>query len=142
MARMDNRILYVEDNPDDAMLATLAFRKAGAKTTIDLVPNGEQAIAALQQNLPSAPPACVLLDIKLPTMSGLQVLAWIRGQPALKRLPVVMLTSSLLQSDVNQAYDLGANSYLVKPSDLESLVALAKSIEHYWLHLNVKGAAP
>ena len=138
---MDNRILYVEDNPDDAMLAKLAFRKAGVKTTIELAINGEQAIAALQQNPSGAPPDCVLLDIKLPTMSGLEVLSWIRSQPALKRLPVVMLTSSLLQSDVNRAYDLGANSYLVKPSDLDSLIALAKSVEHYWLQLNVKGAA-
>jgi CheY-like chemotaxis protein len=139
---MQDRILYVEDNPDDAMLTTLAFRKAGVTASIELASDGEQAIAALQRNHATTPPCCVLLDVKLPTMSGLEVLAWIRSQPVLKRLPVVMLTSSLLPSDINQAYDLGANSYLVKPTDLDSLVALAKSIDAYWLRINVKAAAP
>jgi len=138
---MDNKILYVEDNPDDAILTALAFRKAGIKTSLELASDGEQAIAALQRNHATAPPCCVLLDVKLPTMSGLEVLAWIRSQPALKRLPVVMLTSSILPGDINRAYDLGANSYLVKPSDLDSLVALAKSIDEYWLRINVNAGA-
>jgi CheY-like chemotaxis protein len=139
---MDNRILYVEDNPDDAMLFVMAFRKAGLKTVLELASDGEQAIAALQQNHSISAPSCVLLDVKLPTISGLEVLAWIRRQPALKRMPVIMLTSSLLQSDIAQAYDLGANSYLVKPSALDALIALAKTIDHYWLHTNVEPAGP
>src|SRR5579859_2859916 len=82
------------------------------------------------------PPSCVLLDVKLPSVSGLDVLGWIRQQPNLKRLPVIMLTSSLLAADINKAYDLGANSYLVKPPDLDSLIDLAKTIDLYWLRTN------
>lgn len=118
------------------MLTALAFRKAGVGAKVEVVPDGEKAIEALANAAVSGPPACVILDIKLPTMSGLEVLAWIRQQPKLKRLPVIMLTSSLLPRDVNHAYDLGANSYLTKPSDLDALVALAKTIDHYWLHTN------
>jgi CheY-like chemotaxis protein len=133
---MDNRILHVEDNPDDVMLMALAFRKAGATVKLEVAADGDKAISALQGGPSNSAPACVLLDIKLPSMSGLEVLAWIRQQPHLKRLPVIMFTSSLLPGDVNKAYDLGANSYLTKPSDLDSLVALAKTIDHYWLKTN------
>ncbi|MGH7969142.1 MAG: response regulator, partial [Limisphaerales bacterium] len=73
-----------------------------------------------------------------PSISGLEVLAWLRARPMLKRLPVIMLTSSLLPGDINRAYDLGANSYLVKPADLESLVALARIIDQYWLQTNTR----
>lgn len=119
------------------MLLSLAFRKAGTSTQLQVAPNSEQAMAALQANGDAQQPQCVLLDIKLPTKSGLEVLSWIRSQPHLKRLPVVMLTSSLLSADINQAYDLGANSYLAKPPDLSSLVTLAKAIDQYWLQTNV-----
>jgi CheY-like chemotaxis protein len=133
---MQHRILHVEDNPDDVMLMGLAFRKAGAAVRLDVAPDGEKAIELLTNLGSEVAPACVLLDVKLPTISGLEVLAWIRQQPNLKRLPVIMFTSSLLPEDINQAYDLGANSYLLKPSDLDALVSLAKTIEHYWLQLN------
>ncbi|SPE50058.1 Response regulator rcp1 [Verrucomicrobia bacterium] len=139
---MTNRILYVEDNPDDVLLTELAFRKAGAEVELTVVPDGDKAIAALQTNGSTPLPDCVLLDIKLPSLSGLEVLAWIRNQPKLKRLPVVMLTSSLLPDDVNKAYDLGANSFLAKPSDLSSLITLAKTIDHYWLQTNIRAARP
>ena len=118
------------------MLMGLAFRKAGAAVRLDVAPDGEKAIELLTNLGSEVAPACVLLDVKLPTISGLEVLAWIRQQPNLKRLPVIMFTSSLLPEDINQAYDLGANSYLLKPSDLDALVSLAKTIEHYWLQLN------
>ena len=133
---MEPSILHVEDNPDDVMLTALAFRKAGIKARVEVARDGDRAIEFLKKNSGSASPTCVLLDLKLPTVNGLQVLAWIRQQPLLKRIPVIMLTSSLLPGDVNAAYDLGANSYLLKPSDLDSLVALAKAIEHYWLRIN------
>src|ERR1043166_5154081 len=135
---MENKILHVEDNPDDVMLTALAFRKAGVAVTLEVVSDGNKAIAALKNNGSTAPPACVLLDIKLPNISGLEVLSWIRSQPLLKRLPVIMLPSSLLPSDINSAYDLGAHSYLVKPPDLESLIGLAKIIDQYWLTANTR----
>jgi CheY-like chemotaxis protein len=98
--------------------------------------DGHKAIAALGMGCQL--PVCVLLDIKLPSISGLEVLAWIRKQAHLKRLPVVMLTSSSLPGDINQAYDLGANSYLIKPPNLESLIELVKTLDLYWLRTNTR----
>ena len=133
---MEPRILHVEDNADDVMLMALAFRKAAVEAKLDVASDGEKAIAALKNGHSSVPVTCVLLDVKLPRISGLDVLAWIRSQPVLKRLPVIMLTSSLLPEDVNRAYDLGANSYLVKPPELEALISMAKTIDLYWLRTN------
>jgi len=138
---MQSKIFYVEDNPDDVTLMTLAFRKAGVDVKLEVASDGEKAMDALQNGTSDPEPKCVLLDLKLPTITGLELLAWIRQQPRLKRLPVVMLTSSLLPGDINQAYDLGANSYLIKPPDLESLITLAKTIYHYWLKINTPPAA-
>jgi len=137
---MQPKILHVEDNPDDVMLVALAFRKAGSSASLEVAADGEKAIAALQ-NSPDSLPACVLLDIKLPSISGFEVLTWIRSQPRFKRLPVIMLTSSLLPDDINRAYDLGANSFLVKPPELDSLIGLAKTIDLYWLRSNLQPTA-
>ncbi len=133
---MEKKILHVEDNSDDIMLMALAFRKAGALVKLQVATDADQAIAALQDCPAASLPDCVLLDLKLPGASGLDVLAWLRAQPALKRLPVIMLTSSLLPGDINRAYELGANSYLLKPPDLDSLIALVKTIDLYWLRTN------
>jgi len=135
---MENRILHVEDNPDDVMLVGMAFRKAGLAIQIDTAMDGQKAIEKLRNGSGSEPPACVLLDIKLPIKSGLEVLEWIRSQPHLKRLPIIMLTSSNQANDINRAYDLGANSYLVKPPELEQLIELAKTIDLYWLRTNAR----
>ena len=137
---MEPRILHVEDNPDDVMLVGLAFRKAQAAVQLEVATDGEKALAALQSRL-NSPPACVLLDVKLPSISGFEVLTWIRNQPRLKRLPVIMLTSSVLPADVNRAYDLGANSYLVKPLELDALIVLVKTIDLYWLRTNTQSTA-
>ncbi len=134
---MNFRILHVEDNPDDVMLTDLAFRKAGAGAKLVVAEDGEKAVCTLQEAGENNGPDLVLLDVKLPSMSGLEVLAWIRSQPRYKRLPVVMLTSSQLPDDINSAYDLGANSYLVKPAQLSALVQLAATIQTYWLQTNV-----
>jgi CheY-like chemotaxis protein len=133
---MPNKVLHVEDSSDDVALIALAFRKAGVLVDIEVATDGDQAIAALQ-SYSSPLPRCVLLDIKLPTKTGLEVLSWIRSQSRFKRLPVLMLTSSQLPRDINDAYDLGANSYLIKPSSLEKLVLLAQTIAQYWLATNV-----
>jgi CheY-like chemotaxis protein len=137
-------ILIVEDDPNDVLLIQRAFDKARILNPLQTVGNGDDAVAYLagegsfadRQRHPF--PVLVLLDLKLPRRSGLEVLEWIRGQVGLKRLPVVVLTSSKETTDVNQAYDLGANSYLVKPVGFDSLLELVKSLEVYWLILNQK----
>ena len=135
---METKILHVEDNPDDVLLTAMAFRKAAVAAKLEVATDGEKAMALLAGPAATQLPACVLLDVKLPSISGLDVLALIRKQPELKRLPVIMLTSSLLPADVNRAYDLGANSYLIKPPDLESLIVLVKTIDLYWLRTNTR----
>jgi len=139
---MENKILHVEDNPDDVMLMNLAFNRAGIGAQLHVVNDGDEAITALEK-IPfnGGPPVCVLLDVKLPRVSGLEVLAWIRSQPHLRRLPVILLTSSSQSADINRAYDLGANSFLVKPPDLDSLTQLVKTVAHYWVQTNVRPVA-
>ena len=139
---MENKILHVEDNPDDVMLMNLAFSRAGIAAKLHVVNDGDEAIAALENGARGGgTPVCVLLDVKLPRVSGLEVLAWIRKQPNLKRLPVILLTSSSQTGDINRAYDLGANSFLVKPPDLDSLTQLVKTVAHYWVQTNVRPVA-
>lgn len=128
------RILLVEDNPDDIFMIKRAFEKAKIANPIDVVENGEKAIDYLEENIP----VLVLLDLKLPGISGFEVLKWIKSKERLKRVPVVILTSSQNGKDVNRAYDLGANSYIVKPVRFEDLMNLAKHISIYWLMLNEK----
>ena len=134
---METRILHVEDNADDVLLVKMAFRKANIGASVEVASDGDKAINSWKPAVGNASPF-VLLDIKLPTISGLEVLSWIRNNPATRRLPVIMLTSSLLPADVSQAYDLGANSYLIKPPNLESLVELAKTIDLYWVRTNTR----
>lgn len=135
---MRHRVFYVEDNPDDVLLTQMALQKAGMSVLLETAGDGGEAVTMLSAKGNGDLPDCILLDMKLPTSSGLEVLAWIRTQPLLKRLPVIMLTSSLLPNDINQAYDMGANSYLIKPPDLASLVELARAIDLYWLQKNVR----
>ncbi|MDB6017399.1 MAG: two-component system response regulator [Pedosphaera sp.] len=142
--KANETVLHVDDDSNDVMLVEMAFRKAKVGVHLKATHDGDQAIDYLSGNgfytdrSHHPLPALLLLDLKLPRKSGLEVLAWLRSQPQpqLKRLPVVMLTSSNQLSDINAAYDLGANSYLVKPGDLSDLVELIKSLHHYWLGLN------
>jgi CheY-like chemotaxis protein len=135
-------ILLVEDSPDDALLIQRAFRKANMANPVQLVRDGEEAVAYLSGAPPWDDrarfplPVFMLLDLKLPRRSGLEVLAWVRQESAVKRLPVVVLTSSRESVDVNRAYDLGVNSYLTKPVGFEALLEMVKSVNLYWLVLN------
>jgi len=135
-------ILHIEDDSDDVVLFEYACRKAGIKSDIQVVTDGQEALAYLQEaagfeNRDDYPiPTLVVLDIKLPLKSGFDVLAWMRKEKQLRRLPVIVLASSDHSADIKHAYDLGANSYLVKPVDLDDLVTLARGIEEYWLSLN------
>jgi DNA-binding response OmpR family regulator len=139
MAADHYAILLVEDDHNDVLLIKRAFQKVNIANPIIVVNDGEQAISYLAGREPyvdRALPMLVLLDLKLPRKTGHEVLEWLRGQANLKRLPVVVLTASSESSDVNRAYDLGANSYLVKPVTFDALVEMVKTLNLYWLILN------
>ena len=139
----DRLVLLVEDDPADVRLIQRAFKKLPTTVPMTRLTNGDDAVAYLSGNAPyenrgAYPvPAVLLLDIKLPRRSGFEVLEWLRKQPSgLRRLPVIMLTSSRHSADVNRAYDLGANSYLAKPETTSELDRLANEFQAYWLFLN------
>ncbi|WP_414586558.1 response regulator [Scytonema sp. PCC 10023] len=138
-------ILLVEDDPNDILLTQRAFRKANlTNAVLQTVTDGDTAVAYLSGEGEYADrdryplPVVVLLDLKLPRRSGHEILAWLRQQAELKRLLVVILTSSNHRSDINQAYDLGANSYLLKPVGLTALVEVVQALNLYWILLNQK----
>ncbi|WP_413436943.1 response regulator [Sulfuriferula sp. GW1] len=137
-------LLLVEDDSNDIMLFRRAKDKTNLVNPLQVVEDGEAAVAYLSGQGQYADrnryplPALVLLDLKLPRKSGLEVLAWLREQPGLRRLPVVVLTSSKESTDVGLAYDLGANSYLVKPVAFDSLLEMIKALGLYWFILNEK----
>ena len=135
-------ILLVEDNPTDVTLIRRAFDKAKLANPMQVVSDGDRAVdylagqGAYTDRRKFPVPILILLDLKLPRRSGLEVLEWLRSQETLKRIPVVMLTSSQHGRDVNAAYDTGVNSYLVKPVQFEGLLQMLKTVNLYWLMLN------
>lgn len=138
-------VLFVEDDPGDARLLQRAFQKTGSKFSLKRLTNGDELVAYLEGQEPYADrnenpiPCVVLLDIKLPRRSGLEVLQWLRSRnDSLRRLPVVMLTSSRHSVDVNRAYELGANSYLAKPDTPSELIELIDDFQTYWFCHNEK----
>lgn len=132
-------ILLVEDQKDDVILIRRAFRQLGITNSIYAVDDGEQAVEYLSgtgkfANRAEYPlPGLVLLDLKLPRQDGLEVLKWIREQPSLRALRVIVLTSSKLREDVNRAYQLGANSFMIKPSDFKRFMSDLEALARYWL---------
>lgn len=135
----DSAILLVEDNEDDVFFMKHALRTAGVANPVHVVETGAQAIDYLSgigpfQDRRKYPlPAIVFLDLKLPLMSGHEVLAWIRAQRQLEGLLVVVLTSSNEAADVRRCYSLGATSYLMKPLTARQLLDLAKALNWTWL---------
>ena len=135
-------ILLVEDNEDDRFFMKQAQQKAGIQNPMHIVHDGQQALDYLKgageygdrQKYPL--PFLVLLDLKLPLVSGLEVLEWIRSQPALETIIIVFLTSSREDRDIDRAYRLRANSYLVKPATAAKLEEMVKSLGEYWLRYN------
>ena len=134
MTAVTTTILHVEDDPNDTLLFQHACRKAGVVFDLQAVSDGDQAIAYLRggdgfsDRVKHPMPQLILLDLKMPRVSGFDVLAWLRSENSLKGVPVVVLTSSNHDADVKRAYDLGAKSYLVKPVGFEALVELVKTL--------------
>ena len=143
MIGQDALLLLVEDNATDVLLIKRAFVKAGLRHAIVTVADGDSAVDYLAGTGRFADrrahplPALVLLDLKLPRRSGLEVLQWLKQQPSLRRIPVVVLTSSAESSDIQRAYDAGANSYLVKPVVFDELHRMLENVDQYWLRTNV-----
>ncbi len=132
-------ILLVEDDSTDALLLRRAFEKAGVANPLQVISDGEQAVAYLSgqgvygDRARHPLPSLVILDIMLPRRSGFEVLTWMRQDPALRSLPVIMLTSSGEPRDISRAYDTGANAYHVKPSGFRDLLEFVEAIKAYWL---------
>lgn len=135
-------VLLVEDQATDVLLVKRAFSRANSSTVVQTVSDGDAAVAYLlgeglyadRSRFPF--PQLLLLDLKLPRRSGLEVLEWVRKHGHFRRLPAIMLTSSSEMNDVNQAYDLGVNSYLSKPTAFEDLIRLVQTIDDYWVGWN------
>lgn len=135
-------MLLVEDNPDDLELAQLAFDRGRFANHVDIARDGAEALDYLFARGPFAHrdrddlPRVVLLDIKLPLVDGIEVLRQIRADDRLRHIPVVMLTSSAEDRDLVACYELGANSYIVKPVDMDQFFTAIQNIGMYWLVLN------
>jgi len=139
VANSRSAILYAEDEEDDVLLLNLALKQARLPHTLQVVTNGDDAVAYLRGEGPFADrqqhplPGLVLLDLHLPRRSGLEVLHWIRQQSDLARLPVVVYTSSEQPSDIKQAKELWADDYIVKPPILEQIATILQRITQRWL---------
>jgi CheY-like chemotaxis protein len=134
--------MLVEDDDNDIALIRRAFAQANVLNPLVVLKNAEEAnayflgIGAYKNRSEFPLPSLILLDLKLPGMSGLEFLKWLRQQPDFGRTRVVVLTASNLSQDVNTAYQLGANSFLVKPVDFEKFVEISSALKGYWLWLD------
>lgn len=134
--------LLIDDDPDDRFLVEQAWREAGLANKLFSVDGGHGALdylfgrGAFADRSRYPLPAFVLIDIKMPGMSGFEVLEKIRADPGLRPLPVFVLTASTSQRDVNEAYRLGANGFFVKPSSIQELVELLAALKTGWLRFN------
>ena len=140
--RMDNHqftVLLVEDDLNDIFLVKRAFKKARIQNPLQVVTDGSEAIDYLRGDGKYADrqvhpvPRLIVMDIKMPRKTGFEVLEWVKGQSHhLRRIPVIIVSSSESTEDINRAYELGANAYMVKPMDYRAVEHLFESITHYW----------
>jgi CheY-like chemotaxis protein len=131
-------ILLVEDNPVDLDLTLRAFKRRKLTNPIEVARDGEEALEWVERTaaIGEGYPVLILLDLKLPKVDGLEVLRHLKTHPSFRAVPVVVLTTSSESADVQTAYQLGANSYIVKPVDFEKFIEVAAQIELYWTVLN------
>ncbi|MEA3204370.1 MAG: hypothetical protein QOI63_2052 [Thermoplasmata archaeon] len=132
-------ILLVEDNPKDVELTLHALKRNNLANRVHVARDGQEVLDLFfgpAANGQPPKPKLVLLDLKLPKVHGLEVLRRLKGDPRTKAIPVVVMTSSTMETDMVESYDLGANSYLRKPVDFNEFVACAKTLGLYWLLLN------
>lgn len=130
--------LLVEDNPGDVRLTREALLECDVPNNLSVVQDGMEAVAYLRREgqYADAPrPDVVLLDLNLPKKDGREVLAVIKADPGLKRIPVAVLTSSEAEKDILASYDLHANRYIAKPVDLDQFIQVIQSIKHFWVHV-------
>ena len=128
-------ILLAEDNPGDVRLTREALRDASISNHLHVVPDGVETIAFLRHQdryIHAPPPDLILLDLNMPRMDGRRVLAAVKADPRLRRIPVVVLSSSQSETDIRTAYELQANCYVTKPTDFEQFVAVVREIEEFW----------
>jgi CheY-like chemotaxis protein len=142
MLTVDNLILLVEDEPNDAFFFEHSLREAGIVNRLQVIRDGSEAIEYLKgigkfADRETHPlPSMVVLDLKLPRATGFEVLEQMRLEPGLRRMIVLVLTSSSNDQDIVKSYDLGANAYLVKPSDSRELVRIVQTLRDFWLTYN------
>lgn len=138
---VERLVLYAENDPDDQLLAKMAHRDSGAANPLVIVGGGAEAIEFLRQTgrhtdrKGSARPGIVVLDLNMPGMGGLETLRIIKADPRLRRIPVVILSTSTARSDIASSYDAGANSYIVKPSAFSNLADLFDRLCRYWFEI-------
>jgi chemotaxis family two-component system response regulator Rcp1 len=128
-------ILLVEDNPGDVRLTREALKEGKVINDLHVVEDGIEALAYLRhegQYAKSVHPDIILLDLNLPRMDGRELLAKIKSDPSLRRIPVVILTTSKAEEDIIKSYDLHANCYITKPVDMDRFITVVKSIEDFW----------
>ena len=135
MQRHEVEILLVEDNPNDAELTLRALKQRNLANRVFVCRDGAEAMDFFSTNA-GADPKVVLLDLKLPKIDGLEVLRRLKGDNRTKSIPIVVLTSSREEPDIERAYELGANSYIVKPVDFEAFARAVSDVGLYWLLLN------
>jgi CheY-like chemotaxis protein len=138
MTHSNRPILLIEDNPMDVDLTRRAFARQQMANPIDVARDGEEALAFVKGwDTGESIPALILLDLKLPKLNGLEVLKALKTNPKYVSIPVVVLTSSTEDSDIQSAYRSGANSYIVKPVDFDKFMDVAHHIQHYWMIINL-----
>ena len=135
-------ILVVEDNPIDQELIGLAFKRAATENPVITVSDGAEALSFLKGDSPgerrraSDFPAVIILDLAMPRMDGFEFLRRLKAEASLARIPVVVLTTSQFDGDLNQSYALGASSCLTKPGDFAQMVKIAREVDSYWCRTN------
>ena len=149
MLPRDKVLLFADDSADDRFFIKNACAEAGIASAIVMVDDGEQVVKYLEgqgayADRPKHPlPGLIVLDLKMPRMTGLETLAWIRGRAAFRCLPVLILSASISPGDIRRAYELGANGFLAKPSTAQELAELMRALKAFWLRFNeYPGDAP